>query len=37
MQLQYFVDPNGIKVFQNIAANASRPQAGLFPPRLEWF
>ena len=28
-QLQYFVDPSGIKVIQDIATNASRPQAGI--------
>jgi membrane protein len=28
-QLQYFIDPSGIKVIQDIAANASRPQAGI--------
>lgn len=28
-QLQYFVDPSGIKVIQDIAANASKPQAGI--------
>jgi membrane protein len=27
-QLQYFIDPSGIKVIQDIAANASKPQAG---------
>jgi membrane protein len=28
-QLQYFVDPSGIRVIQDIATNASRPQAGM--------
>jgi membrane protein len=28
-QLQYFIDPSGIKVIQDIAANASKPQAGI--------
>jgi membrane protein len=28
-QLQYLIDPNGIKVIQDIAANASKPQAGI--------
>jgi membrane protein len=28
-QLQYFVDPSGIKVIQDIAANASKPHAGI--------
>jgi membrane protein len=28
-QLQYFVDPSGIKVIQDIATNASKPQAGI--------
>ena len=28
-QLQYFVDPSGIKVIQDIATNASRPQPGI--------
>jgi membrane protein len=28
-QLQYFIDPNGIKVIQDIAASASKPQAGM--------
>ncbi len=28
-QLQYFIDPNGIKVIKDIAANASRPQQGI--------
>jgi membrane protein len=28
-QLQYLVDPSGIKVIQDIAANASKPHAGL--------
>jgi membrane protein len=28
-QLQYLVDPSGIKVIQDIAANASKPQAGI--------
>jgi membrane protein len=28
-QLQYFVDPSGIRVIQDIATNASRPQAGI--------
>ena len=27
-QLQYLIDPSGIKVIQDIAANASKPQAG---------
>ncbi len=27
-QLQYFIDPSGIKVIQDIAANASEPKAG---------
>jgi len=27
-QLQYFIDPSGIKVIKDIAANASKPQAG---------
>jgi membrane protein len=28
-QLQYLIDPSGIKVIQEIAANASKPQAGI--------
>jgi YihY family inner membrane protein len=28
-QLQYLIDPSGIKVIQDIAANASKPQAGM--------
>jgi hypothetical protein len=28
-QLQYLIDPSGIKVIQDIAANASKPQAGI--------
>jgi membrane protein len=28
-QLKYFVDPSGIKVIQDIAANASKPKAGI--------
>jgi membrane protein len=28
-QLQYLVDPSGIKVIQDIAANAAKPQAGI--------
>ncbi len=28
-QLQYFIDPSGIKVIQDIAANAAKPQAGI--------
>jgi membrane protein len=28
-QLQYFIDPSGIKVIQDIAANASKPKAGI--------
>jgi membrane protein len=28
-QLQYLIDPNGIKVIQDIATNASKPQAGI--------
>jgi membrane protein len=28
-QLQYLVDPSGIKVIQDIATNASKPQAGI--------
>jgi membrane protein len=28
-QLQYFIDPSGVKVIQDIAANAAKPQAGL--------
>jgi len=28
-QLQYFIDPSGIKVIQDIAANAAKPQAGV--------
>jgi membrane protein len=28
-QLQYLIDPSGIKVIQEIAANASKPQAGM--------
>jgi membrane protein len=28
-QLQYFVDPSGIKVIQDIAAQAARPKAGI--------
>ena len=28
-QLQYFIDPSGIKVIQDIATNASKPQAGI--------
>ena len=27
-QLQYFIDPSGVKVIQDIAANASKPEAG---------
>jgi membrane protein len=28
-QLKYLIDPNGIKVIQDIAANAAKPQAGI--------
>jgi hypothetical protein len=28
-QLQYLIDPSGIKVIQDIAANAAKPQAGI--------
>jgi membrane protein len=28
-QLQYLIDPSGIKVIQDIAANASKPQSGM--------
>jgi membrane protein len=28
-QLRYFIDPSGIKVFQDIAANASEPKGGI--------
>jgi membrane protein len=28
-QLQYLIDPSGIKVIQDIAANASKPRAGI--------
>jgi membrane protein len=28
-QLQYLIDPSGIKVIQDIAANASKPHAGI--------
>src|SRR6201981_366694 len=28
-QLQYLIDPSGIKVIQDIAANASKPQSGI--------
>ena len=28
-QLQYFIDPSGIKVIKDIAANAAKPQAGI--------
>jgi membrane protein len=28
-QLQYFIDPSGVKVIQDIAANASRPHSGI--------
>jgi membrane protein len=28
-QLQYFIDPSGVKVIQDIAANASKPKAGI--------
>jgi membrane protein len=28
-QLQYLIDPSGIKVIQDIAANASKPEAGI--------
>jgi membrane protein len=28
-QLQYFIDPSGIKVIQDIAANTSKPQTGI--------
>jgi hypothetical protein len=35
-QLQYLIDPSGIKVIQDIAANASKPQAGI-QPRSESF
>jgi uncharacterized BrkB/YihY/UPF0761 family membrane protein len=28
-QLQYLIDPSGIKVIQDIATNASKPQAGI--------
>ena len=28
-QLRYFIDPSGVKVFQDIAANASEPKGGM--------
>jgi membrane protein len=28
-QLRYLIDPSGIKVIQDIAANASKPQSGI--------
>ena len=28
-QLQYFIDPSGVKVIQDIAANASKPHSGI--------
>ena len=33
-QLRYFVDPSGVKVFQDIAANASEPKGGILAAAL---
>jgi membrane protein len=36
-QLQYLIDPSGIKVIQDIAANASKPQAGIIATAIGVF
>jgi uncharacterized BrkB/YihY/UPF0761 family membrane protein len=36
-QLQFLIDPSGIKVIQDIAANASKPKTELLQPRSESF
>jgi membrane protein len=33
-QLRYFLDPSGVKVFQDIAANASEPRGGILAAAL---
>ena len=33
-QLKYFIDPSGIKVIRDIAAQAAKPQAGVMAPSL---
>jgi membrane protein len=34
-QLPYFLDPNGVKVFQDIAANAAEPKGAFWQPHSE--
>jgi membrane protein len=35
-QLGYFIDPSGVKVFQEIAAHATDPKAGFGQPLSAW-